>query len=46
MGALHMEMAVQEIFGKWIGDSQCNVELAEAGILTPGRAHSALVPQM
>ena len=35
-------MALQEMFGNWIGGSGCDVKLAEAGVLTPGRAHSAL----
>ena len=42
MGRLHIEMAFQEMFGKWIGGSGWDVKLAEARVLTPGRAHSAL----
>ena len=30
------------MFGKWIGGSGWDVKLAEAGVLTLGRAHSAL----
>ena len=44
MGGLHIEMAFQEMFGKWIGGSAWDVKFAEAGvgILTPGRTHLAL----
>ena len=42
MGGLHIEMAFREMSGNWIGGSGWDVKLAEAGVLTPGRAHSAL----
>ena len=41
-GGTPHRMAFQEMFGKWIGGSGWDVKLAEAGVLTPGRAHSAL----
>ena len=42
MGGLHIEMAFQEMLGKWLGGSGWDVKLSEAGVFTAGRAHSAL----
>ena len=38
LGGLHIEMVIQSMLGKWLEGSGWSSALAEAGIVTSGRA--------